>query len=46
MAQQIMAKKIPGVLGRLGDLGSVEKKYDDVVSSSCFQLDNIVVETY
>lgn len=46
MFQQIMKKKIPGVLGRLGDLGTTAKEYDEVVSSSCFQLDNMVVETY
>ena len=37
--------KIKGVLGRLGDLGAVEKKYDVAVSTACGALDYVVVET-
>ena len=46
MHQQVMKQRFPGVLGRLCDIGSVEKEYDEIISSSCFQLENIVVETY
>ena len=37
--------KIKGVLGRLGDLGAIDKKYDVAVSTACAALDYIVVET-
>ncbi len=37
--------KIKGVLGRLGDLGAIDKKYDIAVSTACGALDYIVVET-
>lgn len=46
MHQQIMKQRFPGVLGRLCDLGSTDKEYDEIISSSCFALENIVVETY
>lgn len=36
--------KIPGILGRLGDLGAIDKKYDIAISTCCGRLDNIVVE--
>lgn len=35
---------IPGVLGRLGDLGGIDSKYDVAISTCCGRLDNIVVE--
>ena len=35
---------IPGVLGRLGDLGGIDGKYDVAVSTAVGRLDNIVVE--
>ncbi len=34
---------IPGVLGRLGDLGGIDSKYDIAISSCCSRIDNIVV---
>lgn len=46
MFNHIMKAKIPGVLGRLGDLGTVDNKYDEVVTTSCLRLDNVVVENY
>lgn len=35
---------LPGILGRLGDLGGIDKKYDIAISTACGRLDNIVVE--
>lgn len=37
--------RIPGVLGRLGDLGGIDAKYDVAISTCCGRLDNIVVDT-
>jgi len=37
--------KIKGVLGRLGDLGTIEKQYDIAISTACTGLDNILVES-
>lgn len=37
--------KLKGVLGRLGDLGTIPSKYDVAVSTACGRLDNIVTET-
>ncbi len=34
-----------GILGRLGDLGSISSEYDIAVSTACGMLDHIVVET-
>ncbi len=34
-----------GVLGRLGDLASINEQYDVAVSTACGMLDNIVVQT-
>ncbi|XP_072320218.1 structural maintenance of chromosomes protein 4 isoform X2 [Eucyclogobius newberryi] len=45
LTQQKRSGKIPGILGRLGDLGAIEEKYDVAISSSCGALDNIVVDT-
>lgn len=36
---------IPGILGRLGDLGAIDAKYDVAVSTAGPGLDHIVVET-
>jgi len=46
MHQQIMKQRFPGVLGRLCDLGTVDKEYDEIISSSCYQLESMVVESY
>lgn len=35
---------IRGILGRLGDLGGIDSKYDVAISTCCGRLDNIVVE--
>ncbi|XP_034196476.2 structural maintenance of chromosomes 4-like protein gluon [Osmia lignaria lignaria] len=37
--------RIPGVFGRLGDLGAIDAKYDVAISTACGPLDNIVVDT-
>ncbi|XP_012275364.1 structural maintenance of chromosomes protein 4 isoform X2 [Orussus abietinus] len=36
--------RIPGIFGRLGDLGAIDSKYDVAVSTACGPLDNIVVD--
>uniref|UniRef100_A0A1A9X0Q7 Structural maintenance of chromosomes protein n=1 Tax=Glossina brevipalpis TaxID=37001 RepID=A0A1A9X0Q7_9MUSC len=36
--------KIPGILGRLGDLGGIDTKYDVAISTACGRLDNIIVD--
>ena len=41
---QVMKANIPGVLGRLGDLGDVPKEYDEPVTTACGRLDNIVCQ--
>ncbi|XP_068201013.1 structural maintenance of chromosomes protein 4 [Palaemon carinicauda] len=35
---------IPGIFGRLGDLGGIDEKYDIAISTACGPLDNIVVD--
>lgn len=35
---------LPGIFGRLGDLGAIDEKYDGAVSTACGPLDNIVVD--
>ncbi|XP_063394251.1 structural maintenance of chromosomes protein 4 [Cydia fagiglandana] len=37
--------KMPGIFGRLGDLGGIDPKYDVAISTCCGPLDNIVVDT-
>ncbi|KAK3932165.1 Structural maintenance of chromosomes protein 4 [Frankliniella fusca] len=36
---------IPGIIGRLGDLGGIDQKYDVAVSTACPMLDYILVDT-
>ncbi|XP_054270748.1 structural maintenance of chromosomes protein 4 isoform X2 [Macrosteles quadrilineatus] len=36
---------IPGIFGRLGDLGAIDDKYDIAISTACGALDFIVVDT-
>lgn len=36
---------IPGILGRLGDLGGIDERYDVAISTACGRLDNIIVDT-
>ncbi|XP_062409333.1 structural maintenance of chromosomes protein 4 [Sardina pilchardus] len=45
LMQQKRSGHIPGILGRLGDLGAIDEKYDIAISSSCGALDNILVDT-
>ncbi|NWI87344.1 SMC4 protein, partial [Pitta sordida] len=45
LLQQKKAGNIPGLYGRLGDLGAIADKYDVAISSSCGALDHIVVDT-
>lgn len=35
----------PGLCGRLGDLGTIDDKYDVAVSTACGALNNIVCDT-
>ncbi|OXU23774.1 hypothetical protein TSAR_003018 [Trichomalopsis sarcophagae] len=37
--------RLPGIFGRLGDLGAIDAKFDVAVSTACGPLDNIVVDT-
>ena len=37
--------QLTGILGRLGDLGSIDSKYDCAITTSCSHLDDIVVKT-
>ncbi|XP_045540239.1 structural maintenance of chromosomes protein 4 [Papilio machaon] len=37
--------RLPGIFGRLGDLGGIDVKYDIAISTCCGALDNIVVDT-
>ncbi|KAH7980690.1 hypothetical protein HPB49_018257 [Dermacentor silvarum] len=44
----LQAKKsgrLPGVIGRLGDLGAIDEKYDVAISTACDQLDYVVTDT-
>ncbi|XP_044147987.1 structural maintenance of chromosomes protein 4 [Bufo gargarizans] len=45
LIQQKKLGKIPGIYGRLGDLGAIDEKYDVAISSSCGALDHILVDT-
>ncbi|NXG73254.1 SMC4 protein, partial [Baryphthengus martii] len=45
LLQQKRCGNIPGLYGRLGDLGAISEKYDVAISSSCGALDHIVVDT-
>ncbi len=42
----IMKANIPGVVGRLGDLGEIPREYDEIITTASSRLDNIVTETY
>ena len=35
---------LPGICGRLGDLGSIAAKYDIAITTACSQLDSVVVD--
>jgi len=36
--------KLKGIYGRLGDLGTIDKKFDIAITTSCPHLDSIIVE--
>uniref|UniRef100_A0A3Q0KT79 Structural maintenance of chromosomes protein n=1 Tax=Schistosoma mansoni TaxID=6183 RepID=A0A3Q0KT79_SCHMA len=36
---------LPGILGRLGDLGAISSRYDIAISTACGALDHIVTDT-
>ena len=38
------AGRLPGLFGRLGDLGTIDDKYDVAVSTACGALNNIVCD--
>lgn len=44
LMDQKKKNKISGVIGRLGDLGGIDAKYDVAISNACGKLDNIVVD--
>ncbi|XP_037943641.1 structural maintenance of chromosomes protein 4-like [Teleopsis dalmanni] len=44
LIREKLSGKIPGVLGRLGDLAGIDSKYDVAISTACGRLDNILVE--
>ncbi|XP_078486613.1 structural maintenance of chromosomes protein 4 [Ciona intestinalis] len=37
--------KIPGIYGRLGDLGAIDPRYDVAISSCCPALENVLVDS-
>lgn len=39
-------REISGIHGRLGDLATIDEKYDIAISTSCPSLDNIVVNSF
>jgi len=45
VSEQAKAGTLKGVHGRLGDLGTIPKKYDVAVSTACGMLDAIVVDS-
>lgn len=45
LLQQKQQGNCPGLFGRLGDLGAIDKRYDVAVSTACGPLDNVVVDT-
>jgi structural maintenance of chromosome 4 len=38
-------KKLAGIHGRLGDLGTIDSQYDTAISTACGALNHIVVDT-
>jgi structural maintenance of chromosome 4 len=44
MFEKIIQQNLPGVIGRLGDLGSVPKQYDEIITTCCGKLNHIVVK--
>lgn len=44
LMDQKKKRTLPGVIGRLGDLGGIDAKYDVAISNACGKLDNILVD--
>lgn len=44
LMKQKLSGAIPGICGRLGDLGTITDKYDVAISTACGALDNVVVD--
>lgn len=44
LMQEKAGGRLPGVFGRMGDLGAIDSKYDVAISTACGALDNIVVD--
>lgn len=45
LMEQKRKGNLPGIFGRLGDLGAIDDKYDGAISTACGALNNIVVDT-
>ncbi|XP_071085692.1 structural maintenance of chromosomes protein 4-like [Haliotis cracherodii] len=45
LMDQKKSGKLPGIQGRLGNLGAIDEKYDVAVSTACGALDHIVVDS-
>ncbi|PNF36219.1 hypothetical protein B7P43_G09723 [Cryptotermes secundus] len=45
LMEQKQLGHLPGIFGRLGDLGAIDRKYDVAISTACGPLDSIVVDT-
>lgn len=45
LMEQKRKGNLPGIFGRLGDLGAIDEKYDVAISTACGPLDHIVVDT-
>lgn len=43
--EQKKCGQIPGIFGRIGDLGAIDQKYDVAISTACGGLDTILVDT-
>lgn len=45
LMKESSAGRINGIYGRLGDLGTIDSKYETAITTACGSLDHIVVET-
>ncbi|CAG0879730.1 unnamed protein product [Darwinula stevensoni] len=45
LMQQKRSGNIHGIIGRMGDLGAIDERWDVAISTACPQLENILVET-
>ncbi|XP_074657787.1 structural maintenance of chromosomes protein 4-like isoform X2 [Tubulanus polymorphus] len=44
LMEEKQSGRIPGIYGRLGDLGAIDKKYDVAISTACGALEHIVTD--